>query len=73
MPPSSGSRKDGGTDMKPMKDLKRFVKWCLIADLCWWLLVWIIGSYHTGRLLSIDDLIPTADAWLAPLDEKGRP
>lgn len=55
------------------KGLKRFGKWCLIVDLYWWLLVWSFGSYRIGRLLSIDELIPTADAWLASLDEKGRP
>jgi hypothetical protein len=45
--------------------VKRFVNWCVISSLCWWVLVWLIGSYQAGRVLGVDDLIPTADRWLA--------
>jgi hypothetical protein len=44
--------------------VKRFGNWCVISSLCWWLLVWVVGSWQAGRVLAVDDLIPTADKWL---------
>ena len=32
---------------------------------CFWLMVWIVGSFHAGRTLRFNELIPTADRWIA--------
>jgi hypothetical protein len=53
--------------------VKRFGKWCVISSICWWLLVWIAGSYQAGRILGSDDLIPTADKWMEGWAAEGRP
>jgi hypothetical protein len=45
----------------------------MVACVCWWALVWLMGSYQAGRVLGVDDLIPTADRWLAVWAVKGRP
>jgi hypothetical protein len=45
----------------------------MVACVCWWALVWLIGSYQAGRVLAVDDLIPTADRWLAVWAAKGQP
>ena len=55
------------------RGLKRFGKWCVISSLCWWALVWVVGSYQANRFLAVDDLIPTADKWLAVWAAKGQP
>ena len=53
--------------------VKRFGNWCVISSLCWWVLVWLIGSYQAHHVLTVDDLIPTADKWLdAWAAEEGR-
>jgi hypothetical protein len=53
--------------------IKRFGKWCVISSMCWWVLVWCIGSHQAGHVLGVDDLIPTADKWLASWAAKGQP
>jgi len=50
--------------------IKRLCRWCVIASVCWWTIVWMVGSWRAQRCLGYDDLIPTADRWLAALDAK---
>jgi hypothetical protein len=51
---------------------KRSINLVVIASLCWWLMVWIVGSFQEHRALSFDELIPTADKWLATWDQETR-
>jgi hypothetical protein len=43
--------------------LKRFGNFLAIMCLCLWLLVWVVGSWQAGHVLSVDDVIPAADRW----------
>ena len=52
--------------------LKSFVRGLVIFSVCWWLMVWAIGSWQTGRFLGLDDLMPTADRWMSIGNGKGR-
>ncbi len=45
----------------------------MVLLVCWWAVVWAVGSWQRGRVLGVDDLIPTADRWLAVWAVKGRP
>lgn len=51
--------------------LKRIGKWCVISSVCWWVLVWSVGSWRAHRYLGIEELMPTADRWLAKWDLDG--
>jgi hypothetical protein len=31
---------------------------------CMWLLLWSVGSWKAGRVLSLDEVMPAADRWL---------
>lgn len=53
--------------------LKRLDTAFLIFFFGFCFVVWVVGSYHAGRFLPLDDLIPTADRWLASWAAKGRP
>jgi len=45
--------------------VKKFCKGYAIFCACFWFMVWAVGSYQRGRVLGLDDLIPTADKWAA--------
>jgi hypothetical protein len=65
-----------GIEMKQLwSGLKWCGKWCVIWSLGWWLVVWVIGSCQAHCVLGIDDLIPTADRWMASwaAPPNGRP
>jgi hypothetical protein len=49
--------------------LKGFAHVVLILSVCWWAIVWTVGSWQAQRFLGPDDLIPTADKWLASWDK----
>ena len=46
------------------ESLKRIYDGYPILLVCFWVMVWAVGSYHSGRVLGLDDLIPTANKWL---------
>jgi len=48
-----------------LEGVKKFCKGYAIFCACFWFMVWAVGSYQRGRVLGLDDLIPTADRWMA--------
>jgi hypothetical protein len=47
--------------------IRRCVKGLAIYIVCYWLLVWVIGSFQAGRVLALDEVIPAEESWLAHL------